>query len=280
MKRIKIFTFLLVICFCLPGCSSNTDYWEKQQTLKEQGMELQASGNYEGAIASYEKALNLSDMKVTATEIDLAYYKASAQYQSGDLQGAIDTYTAILAMEDSAEAYFGRGILYVKAREAQKASEDLTKALKKNNSSLMEGIIYQAAGDLEKAKECFEKAKKEGEQDAVLFLADLYEKAGDSNYAEILIEESVSEGKASAENYLNIAAHYIAKGAYEKALSAVQSGIALGESGVYKELLREEIICYEKLGDFANAKVKAEAYVSAYPKDEAMTKEYEFLKSR
>lgn len=280
MKKIKILTFLLTICVCLPGCASKEDSLKQQQALKQEGMQLQLSGDYDGAIEKYEKALKLADMKVQAPEIDLAYYKASAQYQSGDLSGAIDTYTSIIDLKDSGEARLGRGILYVKAKEAEKAGEDLTKALKKNDSSMMKGIVYQVAGDSDKAKECFEKAKQEGDPDAVFFLANLYEKEGDYNYAMILLEEYIAGGKAGAEGYLSVARHYFDNGAYEDALNAVQSGIALGNSGVYKELLQEEVICRERLGDFAGAREKAEAYLEIYPEEEAMAKEYEFLRSR
>ena len=93
-------------------------------------MELQSSGDYSGAIAKYEEALRLSDMSVGEEELDLAYYKASAQYRSGDLQGAIDTYSAILAVKESEDSYLGRGLLYVAANDAQHAEEDLNKVLK------------------------------------------------------------------------------------------------------------------------------------------------------
>ncbi len=280
MRRIRIAALFLTMCLCLSGCGTSADYREKQQTLKQEGMELQASGDYSGAIAKYEEALKLSDMEVGEAEIDLAYYKASAQYRSGDLSGAIDTYSSILAIKESGEGYLGRGILYVTAKEAKKAGEDLTKALKENDSSLMKGLVYYVAGETDKAKEFFEKAKSEGEPDAVFFLANIYEQAGDHNYAMILLEEYIDEGSAGAEGYLTVGRHYIDNGSYEDALSVIQAGIALGESGVLKDLLVEEIACYEKLGDFADAKAKAEEYLKSYPDDTAMTKEYEFLRSR
>lgn len=280
MKRTRILALLLAICLGLPGCGTSADNREKQQALKQEGMQLQASGDYSGAIAKYEEALKLSDMEVGAAEIDLAYYKASAQYQSGDLTGAIDTYSAILAIKESGEGYLGRGILYVAAKDAEKAGEDLTNALKENDSSLMKGIVYNVAGETEKAKEFFEKAKEEGDSDAVFFLANIYEKAGDHNYAMILLEEYIAGGNAGAEGYLSVGRHYFENGAYEDALSMIQNGIALGESGVLKDLLQEEIVCYEKLGDFASAREKAGEYLNSYPDDEAMKKESEFLKSR
>lgn len=280
MRRIRIAALFLTMCLCLSGCGTSADNREKQQVLKQEGMELQASGDYTGAIEKYDEALKLSDMEVGEAEIDLAYYKASAQYRSGDLSGAIDTYSSILAIKESGEGYLGRGILYVTAKEAEKAGEDLTKALKENDSSLMKGLVYYVAGETDKAKEFFEKAKSEGESDAVFFLANIYEQAGDHNYAMILLEEYIEGSSAGAEGYLTVGRHYIDNGSYEDALSVIQAGIALGESGVLKDLLVEEIACYEKLGDFADAKAKAEEYLNSYPEDTAMAKEYEFLKSR
>lgn len=280
MKRNKRLALLVILMLCLAGCGKTEDHHEKQQALKQEGMELQSSGDYSGAIAKYEEALKLSDMSVSAEEIDLAYYKASAQYRSGDLQGAIDTYSAILAVKESENSYLGRGLLYVAANDAKNAENDLNKVLKETDSPLIKGIIYNVVGQTDKAKECFEDAKDSGEQDAVFYLANIYEKAGDHNYAMILLEEYIAGGNAGAEGYLTVARHYYEAGNYDQALAMVQAGIALGESGVLKSLLEEEIVCYEKLLDFAAAKTKAEDYLDKYPEDAAMQKEYEFLKTR
>lgn len=280
MKRSKILVLLLSVILCLPGCGKKTDNAEMQQFLKQEGMQLQASGDYTGAIAKYEEALKLADMKVAAEEIDIAYYKASAQYRSGDLAGAIDTYSAILAVKENENSYLGRGLLYVAAKDAQKAEADLNKVLKETKNPLIQGIIYNAVNETQKAKECFEKAKKAGEADAIFYLANIYEKQGDHNYAMILLEEYIESGKANAEGYLSVGRHYFDAGAYEDALTLIQEGISLGESGVLKSLMQEEIACYEKLADFTSAREKAETYLEKYPDDTLIQREYEFLKSR
>ena len=280
MKRSKILVLLLSVVLCLPGCGKKTDNAEMQQLLKQEGMQLQASGDYTGAIAKYEEALKLADMKVAAEEIDIAYYKASAQYRSGDLAGAIDTYSAILAVKENENSYLGRGLLYVAAKDAQKAEADLNKVLKETKNPLIQGIIYNAVNETQKAKECFEKAKKAEEADAIFYLANIYEKQGDHNYAMILLEEYIESGKANAEGYLSVGRHYFDAGAYEDALTLIRQGISLGESGVLKSLMQEEIACYEKLADFTSAREKAEAYLEKYPDDTLIQREYEFLKSR
>lgn len=280
MKRTKVLVLLMAMVLCMSGCCNDAERKAQQQTLKQEGMQLQSSGDYAGAIAKYEDALKLSDMKVGQEEIDIAYYKASAQYRNGDLTGAIDTYSAILAVKENENSYLGRGLLYVAAKDAPNAEADLNKVLKETDSPLIQGIIYNAVNETQKAKECFEKAKKAGDSDAIFYLANIYEKAGDHNYAMILLEEYISSGESGAEGYLSVGRHYYDVGAYEDALSMVQSGIALGESGVLKNLMQEEIACYEKLGDFTTAKEKAKTYLEKYPDDALIQKEYEFLKSR
>ena len=47
-----------------------------------------------------------------------------------------------------------------------------------------------------------------------------------------------------------------------------------------QEIQFNVIVCYEKLEDWDNAKVKLEDYVTAYPDDEKAAKEAEFLKTR
>ena len=96
----------------------------------------------------------------------------------------------------------------------------------------------------------------------------------------ILWEEYIASGKAGAEGYLTVGRQYFDDGSYEDALSTIQEGIALGQSGVLKNLLQEEIACYEKMGNFEAAREKAADYLTQYPDDIVIQKEYEFLKSR
>ena len=47
-----------------------------------------------------------------------------------------------------------------------------------------------------------------------------------------------------------------------------------------KNLRRNEIICYENLLDFANAKEKMASYAKDYPEDEEAQRENQFLQTR
>ena len=77
--------------------------------------------------------------------------------------------------------------------------------------------------------------------------------------------------------------------AYTSVLEYIQTGLALAETGsggdapdadMIREMKYNEIICYEKLADWENARQKADEYLSEYPDDEAVQKEAEFLKTR
>lgn len=83
---------------------------------------------------------------------------------------------------------------------------------------------------------------------------------------------------------------------YEAALEYIQAGLALSETDASgeeenaenekdsAEMIREmrynEVVCYEKLADWENAKQKASEYLTEYPEDTAMEKEAEFLETR
>ncbi len=280
MKKNKIIAFLLAMCLGVSGCGVFSDLSEQQQALKQEGMNLHALGDYEGAIQKYDEALSLANMMAGPEEFDIACYKASAQYRNGDVEGAIDTYSAILALEEKEDTYLGRGILYIKAKDAEKAEKDLNKMMKKTSDPLIKGIIWQVVEQYERAKECFEEAKDAGNVEGLFYLAGIYEREGDSNYAMVLLEEYIASGKASAEGYLSVGQNYFESGSYTEALKILQDGIALGESGVLKQLMQEEIACYEMLGDFESAKEKVQNYLEKYPDDVTIKKETEFLKTR
>ena len=76
---------------------------------------------------------------------------------------------------------------------------------------------------------------------------------------------------------------------YASALEYIQSGLALtgtsdgadkADEKLVQEMKYNEIICYEQQADWENAKQKVTEYLEAYPDDEAVQKEAEFLETR
>ncbi len=69
---------------------------------------------------------------------------------------------------------------------------------------------------------------------------------------------------------------------YEEAVQSFDAGLALEECDevLRKEMAYNRVIASEKAGDWKKASAYAKEYVTAYPDDEEMKKEAEFLESR
>ena len=71
----------------LSGCGQKTNTTD-QEAYRQYGINCIESGDYPSAVDAFQKALDQSHGKVTAAEIDICYYKAEAQFLSGDNEGA------------------------------------------------------------------------------------------------------------------------------------------------------------------------------------------------
>lgn len=67
---------------------------------------------------------------------------------------------------------------------------------------------------------------------------------------------------------------------YEEALAAFTSGIDLGDTAYLQSLKYNQVIAYEYMGKFGEAKNAMEAYLLTYPDDTKAKREYDFLKTR
>lgn len=268
---------------CLSGCGKSREVEEQQLALRAQGMQQALEGDYDAAIASYEEALQLADMRAGSLELDIAAYKASAQYHAGDIQKAIDTCSAILDLKESAEIYLTRGLLYQEAGNPQAANADFSEAaeLTPKKDLVMQGRLSYYMEDYANAKTCLEKAAEGGNREAVYWEAELYWQMGNTDYA-ISMYQNYLEGKdpVHQEAYAKVAGWQIGNKEYDAALSTLEAGISKGEGAVLQELLGYEIAVYEQKGDFETAKLKMESYLEQYPEDEKAQREYLFLKTR
>ena len=73
---------------------------------------------------------------------------------------------------------------------------------------------------------------------------------------------------------------YLYVKSYSQALDVAQKGLSYAGSLEKKNLLRNEIIACENLGDYESAYTKIQAYLSSYPEDEEAKREMEFLATR
>ena len=104
LKRVKRIvtskiTLMLVIALAgsmgLAGCQDQK-VLENQLAYRKVGINKMNQGDYAEAAKNFQKALDQSKGEVGDLELDICYYKATAQYSSGDTKGALTTCDALI----------------------------------------------------------------------------------------------------------------------------------------------------------------------------------------
>lgn len=316
IKTVTIVSLSAIIALGVCGCTTRED---EQQWFKNEGIAAMNAGNYEQAVKSFESALEKSGGTVGNNEIDISYYKAAAQYNLGDFDGAEDTYTA-LAKFDEKNPYplFLRGSIYIKEGEkdsalkdykeaiardeenydlyiaiyenlmamnmANEANEFLNIALEKSGDSeedcIMRGKIYTIMKQYDAAKTAYEKAIDKGSEDANIYLAQLYYEMGETSKGDEILDEF--KGKSSLDSIAcsAIGVMEMRRGDYEEALRLFEKGLDSVNPPNKKDLLKNKIAAYEYMGHFDEALKQATEYLASYPADGEMQREIQFLSSR
>ncbi len=316
MKKKIVINCLIIMCALLVGCSR---YDSEEISLRDEGVELMDSGDYEGAIDKFDEALACSIGKVTDLEIDIDYYKAAAQYNAGLFDDAITTYTALIKYDkDNYEPYFLRGSLYAEEGEIGQAITDydaavscdeknfllyieiyenldtldysdqglvyLNEALavsdKSANAKYYKGRIYYMLGQYDDAEELLTAAVDKNVVEAKLYLAKLYQDQGDSDAAKELLEDYANSDEVTSDALATLGDIEMASGEYEKALNYYEAGLKLDSIDNKPDLLKGEAVALEYLGRFDEAKEVLTQYLEEYPNDEEASKELIFLQTR
>lgn len=273
---------------------------------------------YAEAAEAFEKALSLSDGRIENVDYDINYYLATAYYKMGEEEKAIQIYDAIVALKEKEEdAYYLRGVIRIERDELEKAQADFDEVMRldpenydrlieiycvmekngykevgqqylqtamdsgtKNMTNYEKGRICYYLGDYDNARTYLEKARDDNGYEAVLFLGKTYETLGDNNYA-ISVYNTYLEGGEDNPQVLNQLGLCRMKAQdYEGALTAFQTAMNVPDNGMMQTLKMNEIIAYERLGEYKQASVLMESYLKTYPDDEVAKREYTFLKTR
>lgn len=317
-RRLLLLLAALSVCLCLSGCQGNQEAVENQQAYRQVGINKMDEGKYEEAVEAFQKALDQSQAVIGDMELDICYYKATAQYNSGDTKGAITTCDALIDYDDEdATAYFIRGCVYLKEGDSENARKDYASALalSGNNYALYLSVYenlsgagfdseaeelvakalelsgstaedYRERGHIYLIREEYDNARKEldqainmGDTKALLYLAQVYDAEGNDKKAKSLYESYLKQN-ADTDTMIALGEMQLEAGKYKKALELFQQALEAGKPEDAKSLRRNEIICYEYLYDFAKAKEKMASYVKDYPEDEEAQREYQFLQTR
>lgn len=247
-KIVYIATILATAILLCTGCSSERK--EKQLTLREQGITHLENEQYDKALAVFQSALDESLGKIGEVELDICYYKAQAQYLSGDVEGAIATYTAIINYNNAPKAYYLRGNLYYSLYQAGEteseqdvdyetmAIADYAQAVKyeKSDYELYIGI-YEALNAHDKQAEGLEYLAKALELQGNTAY-DKMQKGwihfllGEYGEAVALLKEA-AEGK-ELESYYCLAEVYLTTGDMENAQNNMNAYISSGIADAHK----------------------------------------------
>ena len=246
----------------------------------------QKSGDYQAAVQSYGQIIDLKDDAGTRMLRGMAYMQLQ-DYASAEK----DLYAAI---KQSRKSYAVYRTLY-SALEAQgkddEAKQVLNDALQLSGSSgedyYNRGMIYVDLQDYTNAADMLNKSYDKGYKAALLGLGELSYTQQDYDtaltyYGKYFDEVDISSVDASlaAKAYNQYAAVLLAKGEYEKAAQACESGLTYNDRETDAVLSFNLIVSYEHLERWEDAYNTAKTYVSKYPEDTKGQKEYQFLESR
>ncbi len=315
-KRILLFLLTIYMTSVFSGCSK---YNEEEITLRDEGIAQMDAGNYEDAIDLFDQALGKSIGKVTDLELDINYYKGASQFSAGLFEDAVKTYTYLIKYDgDNYESYFLRGSIYAAEGEIGEAITDYDAAVdidKKNyelyieiydnlnalgytdqglvylnsaldvsdksaNAKYYKGRIYYMLGQTSEAKEYLQAAVDKDITEAKLYLAKLYQDAGDYTTAQTLLEEYAASDEVTSEALAALGDIEMTNGNYENALNYYEAGLTLESIDNISDLMKGQVAALEKLYRFSEAKEILTQYLEEYPGDEEAAKELIFLQTR
>ncbi len=168
------------------------------------------------------------------------YNQGNKQYKSGNYNGAIESYKKALAIERDAPILYQEGLAYKKLRKFKEAEADFTECIKLDPDFVPAynglGTTYYAMGEYLKAAENFKKfgektKKKKYKEKAKKFMGLAYTKLGVKESKNGNYKKAVEYLTKAIENYnydaayLELADVYITLGKYEEALKAANNAI-------------------------------------------------------
>lgn len=242
---------------------------------------LECEGDYAAAVAMYDTLL--SEQKDYA-----AGYRARAymSYVLGDYEKSLADYdTAITLTPDDFDLYFGKYNVLEKLGKTAEQVELLRVITAIENPSAEDAYFIAKAqyfsGEYDPALQSLSAVAENGYEDAYYYIGEIYHKR--SNYGEAVYHyqryiEGTGAKDAAAYNQMGVC--LMKQERYSEALETVRAGQKLSDPLCGKQLLFNEVVILEKMGDYNTAYEAAVAYRSHYPEEERIRKEMEFLATR
>jgi tetratricopeptide (TPR) repeat protein len=289
-----------------------------KRVFRGKGIAYYYMANYEKALEQFELALKTNEL--SDLNKDILRYVGSAQMIVGSYDKAVETYTSLIKSEkENAAEHSNRALCYRFLGEYDKSLKDYELAIalepkqyshylgkyylltERGDTDAAEEVLAKAAeieaktgedeyqlakvhyyqGDYDNALSELNKSFADGFQEAYYYIGEIYRIKKDYPKAIYYYENYIKGGNLLSPNaYNQIAVCEMKIGEYEAALNYLEKGSSFRNAGIQKILLRNEIIAYERLGNYQKSKEKIEEYISLYPNDEEALKEAAFIDTR
>lgn len=286
---------LMTAAFSLGGCKEKGP---DKQELRMSGIEKLDAGDYSGAVADLDAAIQASTGKVGAFEIDVLKYRAEAEYMLKDYLAAAHTYDVLMQV-DKKEA----GYLYLDA--AMKAlGGDTEGALQ----DYQEGVkLEKESSKKTKEPDADGQAAGFGRMEALAAVGEACLRDGRQEEVSGLYDDAIQDGAAGPSVFNTMGLTYMEAGEYEEALSCFDRAIQAGSSQAVpngaesdesaadgtgagnggsgtdpavKNARFNQAAVYEYQGQYQKALQAFQSYVADFGPDEAAQKEIVFLQTR
>ncbi|MBQ7076637.1 MAG: tetratricopeptide repeat protein [Lachnospiraceae bacterium] len=319
-KKRLLIILAVFAALLLTACTLPNPREKDELSYRSAGIKQLNKGDYKDALTAFQKALDNSNGRISAVELDICYYKAFCLINLGRNDEAMEVYDSIIAYDKKeAKAHLLKGHLYAALNEIDKARKEYDTALSYNGGdyayylAAYENLIYVGANDdaesylkkgldlkgkstsdyvyqgrfylllkdYDAAKLVLSEAINEGSGEARLYMAEVLREMGQEDQAYGIYENYIKNNKNDPNALYRMVQILMNSGEYEKALTYVDEAIAVSDAdNEKKELLEDKILAYEKLNMYKEAMTAVKEYIKIYPDDAALKKELVFLSSR
>jgi tetratricopeptide (TPR) repeat protein len=242
---------------------------------------LQTIGSYEEAIKTYTDILKIDDKNAAA------YSKRACNYKNlGDYDKSLADYEKAIKLEPgNYEHYFGKYYLMAENDDDSGAAEVLSQAEKitavTSEDKYQLAKVHFLEGNYDEALSELSAGYAGGFTEAYYYIGEIYRIQKDYEKAAYYYDIYMNNGEVGSSNVFNqMAICKIKLGDYEKALDYLEQGLTYHCAGTLQTLKKNEIIAYEYLGRYEEAKDKMAEYLISYPEDKAAKREAEFIDTR
>lgn len=238
-----------------------------------------------GLLGDKENALRLYETWLTAENGTAAdfYKRGQLRYESGDLKGSIADFDCAIDKNPLVfEFYFGKINALFSAGKEEERIRTLKNAAKLDHLSAQEAFFLAmellAVKETKKAEELFEQAGENGINEAYYYLGELRMEREEYTAATDCYQKYISgSGAEDAFAYNQLALCFSAQGEYALALENIKKGLNFCNKQNEEELLFNQVVLLEKLGEYRDAYDYAKRFSELFPENEALLKELKLL---